>query len=106
MTLIPEIPIWGELLRKGVDDIVLNFLLLRYAADGSIELVKYLVSNGANANFCSSSTGPFDEWGWTTLAYSVYMGNFETVFFCLARARMFGMRWSTMAGSAQHPGLL
>ena len=84
MMSVREIPYWEELIRKGVDNLVLNLMLLNSAWKDPIDHVKYLVSKGANVNFHRGFTGPRRS-GRTALACSALMGNTETTLFLLSK---------------------
>lgn len=84
MTAIPEIAYWEEVIRNGVDDKVLNSVLLFSSAYHPIEHVEYLLSRGASVNF--RSRFPDWEWqrkGWTALAHAADKGKTEMVMFLL-----------------------
>ena len=84
MMSVPKIPYWEELIRKGVDNIVLSSMLLHRAWRAPIDQVKYLVSKGANVNFRRDFTG-LRRSGWTALACAAQMGNTETALFLLSK---------------------
>ena len=82
MMSVSEIPYWEELIKHGVDDIVLNSMLLHCSWRGPIDHVKYFMSKGANVNFCRDFTD-LDRSGWTPLASAAQMANTETALFLL-----------------------
>ena len=84
MMSVREIPYWEELIRNGVDDVVLNSILLRSAWTGSIDHVKYLVSKGANVNFRRGFTGSYRS-GWTALACAALLGDTKIALYLLSK---------------------
>ena len=82
MASVPEIAYWEDFLGKGVDDNVLNSLLLFSAMECSIGHVEYLLSWGASVNFQSKFWGGYHQ-GWTALAYAAAYRKAEIVMFLL-----------------------
>ena len=82
MTSVVEIAYWEEVLGEGVDDKVLNSLLLFSAAKLPAGFVAYLLSKGASVHYQASIAEGFQR-GWNSLAFAAYHGKTETVMLLL-----------------------
>ena len=82
MASVPEIAYWKEVLEKGVDDKLLNSLLLFSAAYRPVEFTEYLLSRGAAINYRS---GFSCDRGRTALEYAALWNDMEVAIFLLDR---------------------
>ena len=77
---VPELAYWKEVLEEGVDDRLLNSLLLFSAAYRLAEFAEYLLSRGAAINYRS---GFSCDRGRTALEYAALWNDMEVAIFLL-----------------------
>ena len=78
MASVPDIAYWEEVLGKGVDNKVLNSLLLFSAASCPTGHAEFLLSKGASVHFQSCFAGEYHR-SRTALAYATWRSNMEMI---------------------------